>query len=83
MFLRSSLCSRFHFDFAGKFVGLPNLLHVCIHSLLKRPAVQSFRSNNKLLSSLTCMYLPPFCGVKRVADTFVEVSLVFGVFVAG
>ena len=48
-----------------------------MHVISQEPAVvQSFLRNNKLHQHT---YLPsPCCGVKRVADTFVEVSLVFG-----
>ena len=61
-------------------VDVMNLLHVCMIHLSRKPAVvQSFLRNNKLHQHT----YPPCCGVKRVADTFVEVSLVFGVFVAG
>ena len=38
-------------------------------------STESFQSDKK--SHITCMYLP-CCVVKRVADTFVEVSLVLG-----
>ena len=53
---------------------LLNLMHECIYSLLKRPAVQ--RASKVITSHITCMYLP-CCVVKRVAVTFVEVSCVF------
>ena len=55
---------------------LPNLLHECIHSLLKRPAVQ--RASKVITSHilLACTFLVVLW--KRVAVTFVEVSLVLG-----
>ena len=53
---------------------LLNLMHECIYSLLKRPAVQ--RASKVITSHITCMYLP-CCVVKRVAVTFVQVSCVF------
>ena len=57
-------------------MGLSNLWHECIHSLLKRPAVQ--RASKVITShiSLACTSLVVLW--KRVAVTFVEVSLVFG-----
>ena len=58
-------------------VDVMNLLHVCMIHLKKPAVVQSFLRNNKLHQHI----YPPCSGVKRVADT--EVSLVFGVFVAG
>ena len=55
---------------------LPNLLHVCIHSLLKRPAVQRA---SKVIRSHILLACTLFVVLwKRVADTFVEVSLVLG-----
>ena len=55
---------------------LPNLLHECIYSLLKRPAVQ--RASKVITSHilLACTFLVVLW--KRVAVTFVEVSLVLG-----
>ena len=55
---------------------LPNLLHECICSLLKRPAVQ--RASKVITSHilLACTFLVVLW--KRVAVTFVEVSLVLG-----
>ena len=55
---------------------LPNLLHECIHSLLKRPAAQ--RASKVITSHilLACTFLVVLW--KRVAVTFVEVSLVLG-----
>ena len=55
---------------------LTNLLHECIHSLLKRPAVQ--RASKVITSHilLACTLLVVLW--KRVAVTFVEVSLVLG-----
>ena len=48
-----------------------------MHVISQEPAVvQSFLRNNKLQFSILT-YLP-CCGVKRVAVTFVEVSLVLG-----
>ena len=57
-------------------MSLPNLLHECIYSLLKRPAVQ--RASKVITSHilLACTFLVVLW--KRVAVTFVEVSLVFG-----
>ena len=55
---------------------LPNLLHVCIHSLLKRPAVQRA---SKVIRSHILLACTLFVVLwKRVAVTFVEVSLVLG-----
>ena len=69
MFIRS-----FHDEFCWIEVDVMNLLHVCMIHLSRKPAVvQSFLRNNKLHQ-----HTYPPCGVKRVADTFVEVSLVFG-----
>ena len=55
---------------------LANLLHDCIYSLLKRPAVQ--RASKVITSHilLACTFLVVLW--KRVAVTFVEVSLVLG-----
>ena len=55
---------------------LPNLLHECIYSLLKRPAVQ--RASKVITSHilLACTFLVVLW--KRVAVTFVGVSLVLG-----
>ena len=70
MFIRS-----FHDEFCWIEVDVMNLLHVCMIHLSRKPAVvQSFLRNNKLHQHT----YPACCGVKRVADTFVEVSLVFG-----
>ena len=57
-------------------MSLPNLLHECIYSLLKRPAVQ--RASKVITSHilLACTFLVVLW--KRVAVTFVEVSLVLG-----
>ena len=81
MFLRSSLFSRFHGDFCWIDDEIAEF-DACMHSFASQEtsSAESFQGDNK--SHTTCMY-PPCCGVKRVADTFVEVSLVLGFFVAG
>ena len=54
---------------------LLNLMHECIYSLLKRPAVQ--RASKWITSHTT--FVPSLLVVKRVASTFVEVSVFFWV----
>ena len=52
-----------------------NLLHVCMIHLSRKPAtVQSFLRDNKS----HYLHVPSLLVVKRVASTFVEVSLCFG-----
>jgi len=60
-------------------VRLLNLMHECIYSLLKRPAVQ--RASKVIISHIT--FVPSLLVVKRVASTFVEVSVFLGLVFSG